>query len=211
MDKTNWWKIAVIVIAALALFWGGFFLGRSRMPEKITNTIIKYVEMPPIRDSIPYPVPYKVVEPVDTADVIKECIEKGLYSDMFPVSVIRDSVYVTSKDTSAALKDWATERYYQETLFDVDTLGKCTVTAAVKYNRLMNLGYEYVPIQKQTETQIRTARKFLPYIGAGLNTSGHYMAQGGMFFNQDLGLGVQYDYDGVNKKSSVGALFLYMF
>ena len=70
MNEKNWWKIAVIVIAALALFWGGFYLGRSRDPEVITKTETKYVELPPIHDSIPKPVPYKVVEPVDSMNII---------------------------------------------------------------------------------------------------------------------------------------------
>jgi hypothetical protein len=72
MNEKNWWKIAVIIIAALALFWGGFYIGRQRDPEVITKTEIKYVELPPIHDSIPKPVPYKVVEPVDSLNIIME-------------------------------------------------------------------------------------------------------------------------------------------
>ena len=84
MNEKNWWKIAVIVIAALALFWGGFYLGRSRDPEVITKEVIKYVELPPIHDSIPYPKPYKVVEPVDSMNIIMQAKLSGLLAELFP-------------------------------------------------------------------------------------------------------------------------------
>lgn len=206
----NWWKIAVIVIAALALFWGGFYLGRSRDPEVITKEVVKYVELPPIHDSIPYPKPYKVIEPVDSMNIIMEAKMSGLLAELFP-NEGKDTVYVTEKDTTAALRDWATERRYKETLFDSDTLGRFSFDAMVKYNRLASFDYTFTPVQKQTETTIKTTRKFLPYLGAGIATDGALMGQGGMFFHQDAGFAVQYRYDTKLKQNSVGAMFLYMF
>ena len=208
--EQNWWKIAVIVIAALALFWGGFYIGRQRDPEVITKTEIKYVELPPIHDSIPYPKPYKVVEPVDSMNIIMEAKMSGLLAELFP-NEGKDTVYVTEKDTTAALRDWATERRYKETLFDSDTLGRFSFDAMVKYNRLASFDYTFIPVQKQTETTIKTTRKFLPYLGAGIATDGALMGQGGMFFHQDAGFAVQYRYDTKLKQNSVGAMFLYMF
>jgi hypothetical protein len=210
MNEKNWWKIAVIVIAALALFWGGFYIGRQRDPEVITKTEIKYVELPPIHDSIPKPVPYKVVEPVDSMNIIMEAKMSGLLAELFP-NEGKDTVYVTEKDTTAALRDWATERRYKETLFDSDTLGHFSFDAMVKYNRLASFDYTFIPVQKQTETTIKTTRKFLPYLGAGIATDGALMGQGGMFFHQDAGFAVQYRYDTKLKQNSVGAMFLYMF
>lgn len=208
--EQNWWKIAVIVIAALALFWGGFYLGRSRDPEVITKEVVKYVELPPIHDSIPYPKPYKVVEPVDSMNIIMEAKMSGLLAELFP-NEGKDTVYVTEKDTTAALRDWATERLYSETLFDSDTLGRFSFDAMVKYNRLASFDYTFIPVQKQTETTIKTTRKFLPYLGAGIATDGALIGQGGMFFHQDAGFAVQYRYDTQLKQNSVGAMFLYMF
>ena len=207
--EQNWWKIAVIVIAALALFWGGFYLGRSRDPEVITKEVIKYVELPPIHDSIPYPKPYKVVEPVDSMNIIMEAKLSGLLAELFPEK--KDTVYVTQADTAAVLKDWATERRYKETLFDSDTLGRFSFDAAVKYNRLASFDYTFVPVQKQTETTIKTTRMFLPYLGAGMSLNGSIMAQGGMFFHQDAGFALQYQYDPKLKQNSVGGMFLWMF
>jgi len=210
MNEKNWWKIAVIVIAALALFWGGFYIGRQRDPEVITKEVVKYVELPPIHDSIPYPKPYKVVEPVDSMNIIMQAKMSGLLAELFP-NEGKDTVYVTEKDTTAALRDWATERRYKETLFDSDTLGRFSFDAMVKYNRLASFDYTFIPVQKQTETTIKTTRKFLPYLGAGIATDGALMGQGGMFFHQDAGFAVQYRYDTKLKQNSVGAMFLYMF
>jgi hypothetical protein len=208
MEK-NWWKIAVIVIAALALFWGGFYIGKQRDPEVIIKEKVKYVELPPIHDSIPYPKPYKVIEPVDSLNIIMEAKMSGLLAELFPEK--KDTVFITKADTAAVLKDWATERLYSETLFDSDTLGKFSFDAAVKYNRLASFDYTFVPIQKQTETTIKTTRMFLPYLGAGMSLNGSIMAQGGMFFHQDAGFALQYQYDPKLKQNSVGGMFLWMF
>ena len=209
MKELNWWKIAVIAIVALGLFWLGFYIGRSRDPEVITKTEVKYVELPPIHDSIPKPVPYKVIEPVDSMNIIMEAKMSGLLAELFPVE--KDTVFVTKEDTAAVVKDWATERLYRETLFDLDTLGKFTFNAAVQYNRLASFDYTFVPIQKETETTIKTTRRYLPYLGAGMALNGSIMAQGGMFFHQDAGFGIQYQYDPKLKENTVGAMFLWMF
>ena len=199
----------MIIIAALALFWGGFYLGRSREPEVITKEVIKYVELPPIHDSIPYPKPYKVVEPVDSMNIIMQAKLSGLLAELFPEK--KDTVIVTKEDTTAVLRDWSTERLYAETLFDSDTLGKFSFNAAVKYNRLASFDYTFVPMQKQTETTIRTTRKFLPYVGAGFDSGMGILGQGGIFFSQDAGFALQYRYDTQQKQSTYGGMFLWMF
>ena len=208
MEK-NYWKIAVYAIIGALLFGLGFYIGRKKDPDVITKTEIKYVELPPIHDSIPVPKPYKVIEPVDSMNIIMEAKMSGLLAELFPHE--KDTVYVTKADTAAVLKDWATERLYSETLFDSDTLGRFKFDAAVRYNRLTSFDYTFVPIQKQTETTIKTTRKFLPYLGGGMSTNGSIMAQGGVFFHQDAGFAVQYQYDTKLKQNSVGGLFLYMF
>lgn len=210
MNEKNWWKIAVFVIAGLALLGFGFYLGRMRDPEVIVKTEIKYVELPPIHDSIPKPVPYKVVEPVDSLNIIMQAKLSGLLAELFP-NEGKDTVYVTKEDTTLVMKDWATERKYKETLFDSDTLGRFTFDASVKYNRLASFDYTFVPVQKQTETTIKTTRKFLPYIGAGFDSGMGILGQGGMFFHQDAGFALQYRYDTQLKQSTYGGMFLWMF
>ena len=209
--QKKWVKIAGIVLAALLLVALGFYLGRKREPDVIVKTVTEYVELPPIHDTIDKPVPVKVKVPADTADIIRACIRDGLYAELFPEKEITDTVYITKEDTTAILRDWASERLYSETLFDIDTLGRCTFNAAVQYNRLTNLNYTFVPIQKQTEITTRSVRTFLPYVGAGLTINQMYMAQGGVFFKQDWGFALQYMYDANTKLNTYGGMIMYMF
>ena len=211
MDKVNWLEIALIIVAALALFWGGFFIGRARDPEVIIKEKIKYVELPPIHDTLYRPKPYKVIEPVDSLNIIMEAKLSGLLAELFPNDGKKDTVYVAKDDTTAIMKDWATERKYKETLFDSDTLGRFSFDATVKYNRLADFGYTFVPIQKQTEITTKTTRKFLPYVGVGFDSGLGVLGQAGMFFHQDAGFAIQYRYDTKLKQNQFGGLFLYMF
>ena len=211
MKNKNWWKICVIIAAAILLFGLGFYVGKKREPEVIIKTETKYVELPPIHDSIPKPVPVYVKKPADSLNILLALIEEGKYEEYFPERVRDSLIYVTKEDTAAVIRDWATERVYKETLFDTDTLGRFAFDAKVQYNRLQNFDYTFTPVQKQTETTIRTVRTFLPYLGAGLDLSGSVMAQGGVFVKQNVGLAVQYRYDTKMKEHTAGALFLYMF
>ena len=211
MKNKNWWKIGVIIAAAILLFGLGFYIGKKREPEVIIKTETKYVELPPIHDSIPKPVPVYVKQPADSLNILLALIEEGKYEEYFPERVRDSLIYVTKEDTAAVIHDWATERVYKETLFDTDTLGRFAFDAKVQYNRLQNFDYTFTPVQKQTETTIRTVRTFLPYVGAGLDLSGSVMAQGGVFVKQNAGLAIQYRYDTKLKEHTAGALFLYMF
>lgn len=211
MEKKNWWKIGVIIAAAILLFGLGFYVGKKREPEVIIKTETKYVELPPIHDSIQKPVPVYVKQPTDSLNILLTLIEEGKYEEYFPERVRDSLIYVTKEDTAAVIRDWATERVYKETLFDTDTLGRFAFDAKVQYNRLQNFDYTFTPVQKQTETTIRTVRTFLPYVGAGLDLSGSVMTQGGVFIKQNAGLAVQYRYDTKLKEHTAGALLLYMF
>lgn len=211
MKNKNWWKIGVIIAAAILLFGLGFYVGKKREPEVIIKTETKYVELPPIHDSIPKPVPVYVKQPADSLNILLALIEEGKYEEYFPERVRDSLIYVTKEDTAAVIRDWAAERVYKETLFDTDTLGRFAFDAKVQYNRLQNFDYTFTPVQKQTETTIRTVRTFLPYVGAGLDLNGSVMAQGGVFVKQNAGLAIQYRYDTKLKEHTGGALFLYMF
>lgn len=211
MKNKNWWKIGVIIAAAILLFGLGFYIGKKREPEVIIKTETKYVELPPIHDSIPKPVPVYVKQPADSLNILLALIEEGKYEEYFPERVRDSLIYVTKEDTAAVIRDWAAERVYKETLFDTDTLGRFAFDAKVQYNRLQNFDYTFTPVQKQTETTIRTVRTFLPYVGAGLDLSGSVMVQGGVFVKQNAGLATQYRYDTKLKEHTAGALFLYMF
>lgn len=208
-NKINWWKVGGLIVAGLLLFGLGFYLGWKREPEVIVKTEVEYVELPPIHDTLYRPKPYKVVEPIDTANLIKQCVRDGIYAELFPER--KDTVYITKSDTTAIIADWASVREYKETLFDCDTLGRFSFDATIQYNRMTNFEYDYAPVQRQETITVKTKRKFLPYIGAGVDIGGSAIGQGGMFINQDAGFAVQYRYDIKRKENTVGAMFLYMF
>jgi hypothetical protein len=207
----NWWKVGGIIAAILLIFGFGFYLGKKRDPEVIIKTEIKYVELPPIHDTVDKPVPVYIKKPADSLNILQAMIASGKYNEYFPEKVRDSIIYVTKEDSTAVIVDWATERQYNEVLFDTDTLGRFVFDAKVQYNRLQGVGYDYKPVQKEVNTTTKTTRKFLPYLGAGVDTSGGILGQGGMFFSQDAGFAVQYRYDLNLKTNTVGAMFLYMF
>lgn len=224
MDKDNkkdiWWKVLIIVIIILLLFFGGFWTGRKTMKLK-TVTVIEYVELPPIHDTIYKPKPKYIEVPADTASIIQDCIEKGLYTELFPWK--HDTVF-THQDTTLILSDWSTKRIYKETLFDIDTIGKCDISATVQYNRINSMDYTYTPIQKQTTTTIIKERQFEPFIGGGItiginninqninNVSAGAALQGGFYIKQHYGISLQYQYMfNTNNNNQITGQFLYKF
>ena len=206
---SGWWRFGVWMATIIGAFVLGFYFRAKTEPE--IKEKIKYVELPPVHDTISNPVPVYVKAPADTLNILLALVQSGRYQEFFPERVRDSIVYLTEKDTAAVIRDWATERTYSETLFDNDTVGTFKFDAKVQYNRLENFDYTFVPRQKQTETIIYRPRKYLPYAGAGIDTGGSVIAQGGMFFKQDAGFGVQYRYDIRHRESSVGGLFVYMF
>jgi hypothetical protein len=213
-DKDLWWKILVIVVIILLLFLGGFWTGRKTMKTK-TETIIEYVQLPPIHDTITQFKPKYI--PADTASNIQTCVEKGLFAELFPWKT--DTVF-TKEDTTLIMGDWASRREYAETLFDINTVGKLDVSIGVQYNRLDTLAYTYTPVQKQTTTTIIKEPVFEPFIGGGLSvgidrnkvaTPGAAV-QVGAFVKQNYGVSLEYQYMFGNiQNHEITALFLYKF
>ena len=207
-NKTNWWKVALCIIAIIGLLCLGFFIGRKTI--KTPEPSVIYVPGDSVEVEVPYPVPVYVKEPADTADVIRACIESGRYYDLFPEKVRDSIIYVTPEDTSMVLRDWATERYYEEKVFDIDTVGTAIVKAKTQYNRLTWLGTTFKPITKVI-TEVTPVKKYSPFIGAGLTTQPSVAAQAGMFFEDKYGFSGMYQYDWTNKNHIFGAMFLIKF
>lgn len=193
--KINWWKIAAVALVLLAFLTGGFFLGRAFTEPEYIEGPIKYIPSDPIHDTVSIDKPYKVVEPIDTASIIAQCVRDGIYYELFPERVRDSIIYVTKEDTTAILRDYAAEKYYSDVLFDVDTLGKCTVDTKVQYNRLMAMSYEFVPVTKtQTNTVVKT-KKFSPFIGAGISTLPSVGVCVGGYISEKWGLQVEGQYN----------------
>lgn len=207
-NKTNWWKVALCIIIILGALIGGFFIGRKTI--KPGNPEIIYVPGDTVKVDKPYPVPVYVNKPVDTTDVIVAAIKSGGFKDLFPENVRDSIVYVTKDDTAKVLKDWASERFYEEKLFDIDTVGSATVRARVQYNRLAMIEGEFVPVTKVI-TNEKPIKKYSPFVGAGITTMPAVNVQAGMFFEDKYGVSASYYYDWGLKKHSVGTTFLLKF
>lgn len=188
-NTIKWLKIGGIILLISAIFLTGLFIGRKHT-KVVEKEVIKYVTLPPIHDSIP--APYPVKEKIDTINFLVDCVKKGVYQELFPNR--KDTVYLTQKDTSELLKDWATERDYNVNLFDSDTLGTCTINTKVQYNRLGKIGYTFTPKQKQSIQYVEVKKNYIPFVGAGISTFPSVGAEVGMFFNQSWGFALEGNY-----------------
>lgn len=217
MDK-NKWRIVFYLVVAFGIWLFGFYLGRKTIKTPAPGVDIVYDTLPPIHDSIPYPNPVAVVKPADTANIIKQCVKDGIYTELFPEKVVTQIVEVTKDDTTAIMKDWATKRYYSEKVFDIDTVGKMTIDAEVQYNRLKMVGYDYRPVQKTVTETRYVVKAFRPYAGVGgainpwdaeKDPMGKVTA--GFFIKEKIGLQADYQHSFKSKKDYVGATILFSF
>lgn len=187
--QPNWIRIIAFLFVIVLIFGVGFVLGRQHT-KVVEKVVTEYVELPPITDSIP--VPYPVKEKVDTANLIMDCVNKGIYTELFPDR--KDTVYLTKQDSTKIIQDWGTKRDYEVKLFDSDTLGRFTINTNVQYNRLGKIDYTFIPVQKQTTEYIQVQKRFIPFAGIGATTFPSAGAEVGMFFNQNWGFAIDGNY-----------------
>jgi hypothetical protein len=212
------WKVLFYLVVAFGIWLLGFYLGRKTIKIPQPGVEIVYDTLPPIHDSIPYPKPVTVLRPIDTANIIKQCVKDGIYQELFPEKIITQIVEVTKDDTTAIIKDWATKRYYSEKVFDIDTVGKMTVDAEVQYNRLKMVGYDYRPVQKTVTETRYVVKAFRPFIGVGgavnpwdekKDPQGAVSA--GFFIKEKVGFEVDYQHSFKSKNDYVGGKILFSF
>ena len=165
-NKINSYLILSTIILSIAL--GGilgYFIGKGRVKTvTVIEKEVKYFPGKRIVGTIKDLTPIKVVIP-SIPDLL-------VYTDTIVVDSI---VYVQKVDSFAVLREFLTRRYYQETIFDIDTVGKCEISFEVYKNRANNLNYEFIPIYKEIK-ESRKEYKKEKYrsilIGGGLNFSG---------------------------------------
>lgn len=189
----------------------GFFVGRKTMPPVQLPPEIVYLPGEPVEVEKPVPEPYYIKVPADSANIIAECVKSGKFTELFPERVRDSLVYITKEDTAAVVKDWATERFYSEKMFDVDTIGTATMSARVQYNRLYDLNMSFVPVQKNTTINKIVPKKFSPYVGGGITTMPSYAVTAGMYFEDKYGAGLILQRDWERDKTSVGIIATYKF
>lgn len=215
--RVNYWKIAVYCIAVIGIFALGIFTGR-----RTVRTEVEYIKGDTVTDTLFLPQPVEEKHPVDTLGIIEQCIADGIYSDLWPerrdTLLYRDTIYVpTAADTSAILSDWATRRFYSDTLFNSEESGYLDYCAEVQYNRLLNFSYRHIPVTKHV-TEIKDGSKILsPFIGMGysVNTGGDknpmLLLNAGLFVKEKYGIYAMYQRGLVLNNDYVGGGIIYKF
>ena len=182
-----------IIIGCVLLFLCGVYVGKKTVPIKEVVKI-EYIKGETIYDTIPNPVPVYIQKPIDTVNIIKQCVADGIFSELFPNKQYTDTIYLMKEDTTKIMADWSTKREYEETLFDIDTVGNLKIKTYTQYNRLGSINYTFTPIQKKETTEVYVERKFLPYAGIGLSTFPSYDVEIGLFYRKSFGFSIEGSY-----------------
>jgi hypothetical protein len=213
----NKWKLAFNIIIVIFLLLLGFFLGRKTIETK-KEIVTEYIQGEKITDTLFYPKPYKVYVKPDTLSIIQQCIKDGIYKELWPEKVVTEYIEVNKSDTTAIMNDWATKRYYSETLFNDEKQGSCAFNAEVQYNRLKMVDYTYTPVvQTITETKY-TTKMFSPYVGISYLENPWdeiknptIQLNGGVFIKETYGFQVLYQRGLKLKSDYIGGGFIYKF
>ena len=213
IEKKLKWKIVCWAIVVAALIGVGFFIGRKTVKIPKPETIIEYVTLPPIHDTVTCPKPVYVSKPIDTLNIIQQCIADGIYQELWPEKIVE----VNNADTTAILADWTTLRAYSEKVFDIDTVGRCEINAEVQYNRLRMVGYNFTPVQKVVTTTVYQQKKYSPFVGlnGAFATDGTrdflVGAVAGIYVDDKYGINLQYQHSVYDKTSYAGGGILVKF
>lgn len=157
--------------AAVLLLLIGFWIGRATLPVKER---VEYVPLPAVRGSL---TGFELTPISEVLAGIPRFIP--IYRDLSVPQQARDSAPAppehlparqidTLASYRATIEDWNIRRTYARTLFDDPQLGRLSLTAAIQYNKLDTLGWEFAPIQR-TVTQIRRPT-WQPFASIGYNT-----------------------------------------
>lgn len=193
MSKKDIITIIGVLLGCTIIFIGGIYVGKKTTPVKeIIKTV--YVKGETIHDTITKPYPVEIIKPVDTANIIKQCVADGIFYELFPEKHVTDTIYMSKLDTTIIMADWATKREYRQQLFDIDTVGKLNIVTYTQYNRLGDIQYTFTPIYKQETTTVILERKLTPYVGLGLTTLPSYNAEVGLFYHKSWGVAVEGNY-----------------
>lgn len=215
--ETKKWKILFHVIIIIILFIGGLLLGRCT--KKVgENTKIEYIKGDTVRETIIKPVPEFIEMPIDTLNIIKQCIKDGIYKELWPERVITKYIEVNKEDSTKILNDWAAKRTYDKILFQNDSVGLCKVKTEIQYNRLQLLDYIFEPTVKTITKTEFVVKKFSPFVGIGYLTNPWddvrnpiITINGGFFIKEKYGIQAQYMRTLKSKNDFVGGSVIIKF
>lgn len=209
MNKTPIIVVGLACLAGLLFLWG-FQLGKKSVdiPEPVIKHEIKYVKGDPVKDFVFISTPTSI-PPIDTADIILQCVNDGVYRELFPKQI----EYITKNDTTAIMTDWASTRLYEQPMWDSDTTGTCIANITLQYNRIKSFEYTFTPIQKESTTTIIQQKKkaIEPYVGVGVLLNNTGVANAGCYFKEHYGVGAIYQRDFTNNSNTWGIMASYKF
>ncbi len=213
-------KETAIVLGILgAFFLSGYLLGRctaghsketAAKPETgiLTAERLQPVEITEPEDILfanPEPKPETKVMPKRKGIAVQESGNKQerALSDIPPARPVQPGDD-TLKYALATVRDWNRERVYRGTLFNNARSGTLTYHAAVQYNALKALEYDFVPAPVTVKRN-----RLRPYLRGQIDTRGTYgVSVGALYrwFGADVGI-VRYDR---NKYAiSVGVMIIF--
>ncbi len=145
--------------------FSGLAYYNSKHPiEPVTIEKTKYIKGETIKEVVPIHITdlrwYEL--PSDTTQILEQAVAKGMLKREV------DTIFI-KQDTLNIMKDWASTRSYEKTLFDNDS-GRCDVSFDVQYNQLNNLQYSFTPIYR--ETIVQRTPLFSPFFGVGVQVTG---------------------------------------
>ena len=167
-------KYALFLLIFVAGIWLGYAIRKPKEMEKKSEPE-KVVVVTELREK-------EVKAPADTMDIMRVLIEKGIVRRY--------------DDTTAVLRDYATERVYDTVMVfkDGGTLG---IEANIQYNRVESLAYSYNPVVQERMKALR------PFVTMGY-LDGVYMG-GGLLIKNRWQVGVMTN--GKSIGGSVGYVF----
>lgn len=182
-------------ISLIILIWivGSFLIGYICYDQGYNKAINSFDYKP----SIVYLSSEPIQGTIDSINLVPNYIIVGGIKENIK---IKDSIVRIPTDTAGIIADFNKIKHYDIQLFDVDTLGTCSISTDVQYNRLMNLSYQFSPINKTIEHSIIVKPKDWNLVGGvGLNTINMWNIQVGAFYRH---IGATYQFTNEFGKNS---------
>lgn len=199
-------KDAAVTLGILGTFFlSGYLLGRctadrsKKTDAKLETGILTASDLQPVEIKEPEdilfvnaetkPEPRNIPERGGSAVQGSGNKPERALSDIGPVSPVQPGED-TLKYALATVRDWNCERIYRGTLFDNARSGTLTYRAAVQYNALKALEYDFLPAPVTIKRN-----RLHPYLRGQIDTRGTYGVSVGAFykwFGADAGI-VRYD------------------
>lgn len=175
-------KKSYLYIIGLLLLIAGFVLGRLTTTTK-TIEKVKLVNMPTVQATIIKPQPLHVEKPK----------------------------VIPKVDTASIIQDYFSKKEYGEVLFDNDSIGKLEINIGLQQNAIDSIRYKFQPIKVVETREIYKTKAVSPFIGLHVNTLPSIGIQAGIYINDKIGIGAEYQRNLIRGKNVYGVTALYKF